>query len=203
MSESAAQPVVGIVMFPGVEVLDFAGPYEVFSMAGTGETHRYFRVITVAINREDAAAREIRCTGGMRVICDHVVDDCPKLDVMIVPGGPGARNRVDQRRVIEFIGERAAVEGTVTASVCTGTYLLGRAGLLDGKRATTHPGRMEQFRAEHPDVELVAAKIVDLGNLMTAGGVTSGIDLALHLLGKFFGREARAREAKRLDGPWV
>lgn len=202
MSEPSRQLVVGIVLFPGVEVLDFAGPYEVFSMAGTSDTHRYCQALTIAVDRTDPVKREVHCTGGLRVIADHVADDCPPLDVLIVPGGPGARNKVDQARVIEFIRARA-VPPTVVASVCTGTFLLARAGLLEGKRVTTHPARIPQFAAEYPDIEVVREKIVDYGQLLTAGGVTSGIDLALYLLERFFGQEARQREARRLDGPWV
>jgi transcriptional regulator GlxA family with amidase domain len=194
-------PVVGIVLFPGVEVLDFAGPYEVFSMAGEGDTHRYFRTVTIAVDRIYPAKLEVRCTGGLRVVADHTAHDCPPLDVLIVPGGPGARNQVDQAKLLAFIRARA-VPPTVTASVCTGSFLLARAGLLEGKRATTHPARMEQFAAENPGIEVVGEKIVDYGQLLTAGGVTSGIDLALYLLERFFGKEARQREAKRLDGPW-
>jgi transcriptional regulator GlxA family with amidase domain len=202
VTDTPRQLVVGIVLFPGVEVLDFAGPYEVFSMAGMSDTHRYCQAITIGIDRTDPAKREVHCTGGLRVIADHTAADCPPLDILIVPGGPGARNQVDQARLLEFLRARAKPP-TVVASVCTGTFLLARAGLLEGKRVTTHPARIPQLAAEHPGVEVVREKIVDYGPLLTAGGVTSGIDLALYLLQRFFGKEARTREARRLDGPWT
>jgi transcriptional regulator GlxA family with amidase domain len=89
------------------------------------------------------------------------------------------------------------------ASVCTGAFLLGRAGLLDGRRATTHTSALARLRSEFPAASVVEAKVVDEGAILTAAGVSSGIDLALHLLQRWFGPEARARAAANLDGPWV
>jgi transcriptional regulator GlxA family with amidase domain len=157
----------------------------------------YFHVVTVAEHYD------VTCWGGLKVIADHTFETCPKLDFLIVPGGPGARERRTevQAAPIAFLGERRKELATV-ASVCTGAFLLGRAGLLDGKRATTHPRRIELFRSEFPRVDVVQEKVVDLGKLITAGGVSSGIDLALHLLEREFGAEARIAEAVRLDGPW-
>ncbi len=88
------------------------------------------------------------------------------------------------------------------ASVCTGAFLLGRAGLLDGHRVTTHTSALEPLRLEFPGADVVAAKVVDEGAILTAAGVSSGIDLALHLLERWFGVEARSRATANLDGPW-
>jgi transcriptional regulator GlxA family with amidase domain len=193
----ARPPRAGILIFDGVEVLDFAGPYEVLSGArrATGET--YFETLTVG------PKSEVACFGGLKVLPDALLDACPPLDLLIVPGGPGAREKLpeDQRPLLDFILRRGR-EVDVLASVCTGSFLLGRAGLLDGKRATTHSLRLDLFRDEFPAVAAEEAKIVDLGRVVTAGGVSSGIDLALHLLERWFGPEARAAEAVRLEGPW-
>jgi transcriptional regulator GlxA family with amidase domain len=98
---------------------------------------------------------------------------------------------------------RQRAESTETiASVCTGAFLLGRAGLLEGRRATTHSAALEALRRELPTADVVAAKVVDEGAILTAGGVSSGIDLALHLFERWFGPAARARAAQGLDGPW-
>ncbi len=197
MWTEARKPVAGIMLFDDVEVLDFAGPYEVLVAARRSENDPYFDVVTVA------ERREVTCWGGLQVIADHTFQSCPKLDFLIVPGGPGAREKRPevQAAPIAFLGERLDELGAL-ASVCTGSFLLGRAGILDGRRATTHTRRIEFFRGEFPQVDVVHEKVVDLGSLITAGGVSSGIDLALHLLEREFGPEARANEAVRLDGPW-
>src|SRR5215471_3692334 len=128
---------VGIVIYPDVEVLDFAGPYEVLSVCRLDESCRReepspFEVLLVAGSREP-----VRATGGLRVLPDHDLDSCPPLDLLLVPGGWGSRREVDNARLIDWIRARAA-GAELTASVCTGSFLLAKAGLLDGRRATTH-----------------------------------------------------------------
>jgi transcriptional regulator GlxA family with amidase domain len=191
------RPVIGILLFDRVEVLDFAGPFEVLAMSRREQGGTpFFRVITVA-PRED-----VTCEGGLSVRAGTVLETCPSLTALIVPGGPGAREVTeDTAALVGFIkAQRERVK--LFASVCTGSYLLARAGLLDGKRATTHPWRMESFRAEFPAVKVITGKLVDEGEVITSGGVASGIDLALHLLERWEGKDARRREAWRLDGPW-
>ena len=189
---------VGILLFDDVEVLDFAGPYEVLTGTRDDAGQPYVDVVTIG------PTAEVMCRGGLRVRPTYAVGDSPPLDVLIVPGGPGADDRtpVQDEQLLPFIRERAASTATV-ASVCTGAFLLGRAGLLDGHRATTHTAALDALRAEFPMVDVVAAKVVDEGPLLTAAGVSSGVDLALHLLERWFGPEARSRAARGLDGPWV
>ena len=191
------RPLVGILLFDDVEVLDFAGPYEVCSGTRDPSGHPYVDVVTVG------PRSEISCRGGLRVRPDHVIEDCPPLDALIVPGGPGADERtpVQDQLILPFLRERAGSTATV-ASVCTGAFLLGRAGLLDGRRATTHTAAVEALRREFPAVNVVTAKVVDEGPIATAAGVSSGIDLGLHLFERWFGTAARARAAQGLDGPW-
>ena len=191
------RPLAGILLFDDVEVLDFAGPYEVCSGTRDPSGQPYVDVVTLG------TAREVTCRGGLRVHPDHLIDDCPTLDALIVPGGPGADERtpVQDELILPFLRERVRSTATV-ASVCTGAFLLGRAGLLDGRRATTHSSALEALRKEFPAVGVVTAKIVDEGSIVTAAGVSSGIDLALHLFGRWFEPAARARAAQALDGPW-
>jgi cyclohexyl-isocyanide hydratase len=186
---------VGLLLFPTVEELDFAGPYEVFAHAGEERGQAYCRVTTIGI------AQEIRCNGGLRVLADHLLEECPRLDVLIVPGGPNARECYNDERIAAFLRKQRS-QGVTIASVCTGAFYLAYAGLLDQQRATTHPLRFDLFRQHFPQVELVAEKIVDEGKIVTAGGVSSGIDLALYFLEQWFGVQARQSAAKRLDGPW-
>jgi len=190
------RPVIAILLFDRVEVLDFAGPYEVFAAARDESGEPYTEVFTVADRRE------VKCYGGLRVITDATFDACPPFVVLIVPGGPGAREKsASQKSILDFIRKQKG-NTKLIASVCTGSFLLARAGLLDGRRATTHPNRLELFRGEFPTVRVEKGKIIDEGQIITAGGVSSGIDLALYLLERWFGRDARLREARRLDGPW-
>lgn len=189
------RPVVGIVLFPKVEVLDFAGPYEVFACAKNAKGKTLFKVQTLA------AVREVECQGGLRVRPDCQLDKAPGLDIIVVPGGPGTREHRRQKPVLEFLRERSESPADI-ASVCTGSYLLAAAGLLDGLVATTHSARLKDFAKAFPKVKAKSEKIVDQGQIISAGGVASGIDLALYILEKYYGKEARSREAKRLDGPW-
>lgn len=192
-----ARRLVGILLFDDVEVLDFAGPYEVCSGTRDRDGRPYVDVMTVG------TGPLVTCRGGLRVQPDRTLGDCPPLDALIVPGGPGADERTpDQDELIlPFLLARAGSTPTL-ASVCTGAFLLGRAGLLDGRRATTHTQGLAALRREFPAVDVVAAKVVDEGAILTAAGVSSGVDLMLHLFERWFGPEARARAARGLDGPW-
>jgi transcriptional regulator GlxA family with amidase domain len=145
----------------------------------------------------------VRCRSGLRVLPDHTTADCPALDALIVPGGPSAdeRTRVQDRLILPFLRERAASTPAI-ASVCTGAFLLARAGLLEGHQATTNTGALEALRREFPGLDVVEAKVVDRGAILTASGVSSGIDLMLHLFERWFGPEVRRRAARALEGPW-
>ncbi len=197
MAEAARLPLVGILLFDDVEVLDFAGPYEVFNGGRTPDGGTYVDVVTIG------PAAEVIARGGLRVRPTFGLGECPALDALIVPGGPGAdaRTRVQDEHLLPFIRDRATTT-PIVASVCTGAFLMGRAGLLDGRRATTHTSALDRLRAEFPHAQVSETKVIDEGHVLTAAGVSSGIDLALHLLERWFGREARARAARNLDGPW-
>ena len=194
----ARRPLVGILLFDDVEVLDFAGPYEVCSGTLDAAGDPYLSVVTAG------TAGEVRCRGGLRVRPDHMLADCPPLEALIVPGGPSADERTPEQDdvILPFLRERAATTPTL-ASVCTGAFLLGRAGLLEGHRATTNTHALDALRSEFPELDVVAAKVVDEGAILTASGVSSGIDLMLHLYERWFGADARRRAARGLDGPWT
>ncbi len=143
--------VVGIVIFPEVEVLDFCGPYEVFSVVRLDEERRReepspFQVLLVA---EQAEA--VTTAGGLRVLPDCTLAACPRLDILVVPGGWGTRRQIENETLIDWIAQRGRQVETLT-SVCTGALLLGRAGLLDGRRATTHWRSLAWLRESFPAV---------------------------------------------------
>ena len=189
---------MGILLFDDVEVLDFAGPYEVCSGTLDEAGGPYVTVVTVG------TAPEVRCRSGLRVRPAYTLDDCPSLDALIVPGGPSADERtpVQDRLILPFLRDRATMTPTL-ASVCTGAFLLARAGLLEGRRVTTNTGALAALRTEFPELDVVDAKVVDEGAILTASGVSSGMDLMLHLFERWFGPDVRARAARALEGPWV
>ncbi len=185
---------IGIMLFDQVEVLDFAGPYEVLA----GVVHQgqpLFEVFTIAM-RED-----VTCRGGLRVTADYTFADCPSMDLLLVPGGPGTRVSEELLApLVDFIRDQAP-KVKYLASVCTGAFLLARAGVLDGRRATTHYARRQELQASFPAIKVVAARVVDEGQMITAAGVSSGVHLALHLAERFGSHETAHLEQRRIEWP--
>lgn len=179
---------IGIVLFPDAEELDWAGPYEVFGMATTPVEGA--RVVTIA-----ETADPVTCFNGLRVLADHTFADAPELDVVLVPGGQGTRKEVDNPVMIDWLAKVAPRCEWVT-SVCTGTLLLQGAGLIDGKRVTTHWGFVESLRERAPETTVLEkVRYVRDGNLVTAAGVSAGIDMSLWLVGQIWDVEhARATQ---------
>src|SRR5262245_11343833 len=187
---------VGILIFPDVEVLDFCGPFEVFSVTRLDEQLRReepspFEVVLVA-----EQAGSVKTTGGMMVTPHHTIDTCPPLDVLVVPGGWGTRAEIKNPRLLDWIKARAAQVETLT-SVCTGSMLLGQAGLLDGGHATTHWRALQWMRAAFPAVTVEEKRhVVEDGNVLTSAGISAGIDMALKVVARYHG-EAVARNTAR------
>lgn len=187
---------VGILIFPNVEVLDFCGPYEVFAVTRLDEARRReapspFEVCLIA-----QETGPITASGGLRVLPDYTLTNCPALDILVVPGGWGTRQAIDDETLIGWIGERGEQIETLT-SVCTGAMLLGRAGLLDGRRATTHWRSLDWMRERFPDVTVEdQLHVVEDGRLVTSAGIAAGIDLALRVVARYYG-EAVARGTAR------
>jgi transcriptional regulator GlxA family with amidase domain len=194
---------VGILIFDGVEVLDFCGPFEVFSLAikpgmDTYPDNALYTVRTVA---ETAAS--IRTVGGMDVVPACTIDDHPDFEIIVVPGGFGTRAIYRERaRVIEWIARQAA-GNVVTTSVCTGASLLAKAGVLAGKRSTTHWASIGRLRELHPDTTVLDdLRVVDEGKVVTSAGVSAGIDMALHIVARMHGHEAAIATAREMEYRW-
>ena len=185
---STQGPTIGILLFDDVEELDFAGPWEVFGVMlalGAGG-----RLVTVA-----EEVRPIRSAKGLRVLPDHGFADAPPLDVVLVPGGQGTRREVNNPVVIEWL--RAVVPScTWVTSVCTGALLLHEAGATRDRRVTTHWAFVETLRARGDVTVLDGVRYVRDGNLVTAAGVSAGIDMALWLVGQIHGIDV-ARTVQR------
>lgn len=180
---------IGILLFPEAEELDFVGPYEVLGMFAK-HIDKEWQVITVA-----QTGAPVLCAKGLRVIPDHTFDTCPPLDIILIPGGFGTRQEEKNEALLDFVRREAARCRWVT-SVCTGAFILRKAGLLAGRRATTHWASMDRLR-EDPQIEAVKERFVQDGNVITAAGVSAGIDMALYLVGQIRDPEV-ARNVQKL-----
>jgi len=199
---------VGILIFDGVEVLDFAGPFEVFSRtrlkpgveSRRSEESAPFQVFTVAKARAPVSA-----TGGLQVIPHHAFDDAPRIDLLVVPGGIGTRTLLHDAETLGWI-RRIAAEARKVTSVCTGSLLFAKAGLLEGRRATTHWGALDLLDSLDAGVKVERElRVVDDG-IISSAGVASGIDMAFYVVETLFGREvadetAHFIEYRREAGP--
>lgn len=188
---------VAFLLGEGANVIDTAGPWEVFQDAmieGTGGHSQPFELYTVAPTRAI-----VPMTGGLEVKPRYTIDDAPAPNVIVVP----AQRTTEASRAWL---QRASAATDVTMSVCTGAFQLARVGLLKGLPATTHHDFLEEFAKEFPDVELRrGVRFVDNGRVATSGGLTSGIDLALHIVGRYFGvatAEATARYMEHESTAW-
>lgn len=185
---------VAILVFPEVETLDFAGPFEVFGAADETGGGGLLRVVTVAESAGPVAARH-----GLRILPDHTLADCPPADILVVPGGFGTRRLEEEAGVLRWLHGRAAA-GALVMSVCTGSIVLARAGLLDGLRATTHHTAFDRLRAAGPRVIVEeGARFTDNGRILTAAGISAGIDCSLHVVGRLLGPAAAAATARYLE----
>ncbi|OOG75357.1 hypothetical protein B0E43_10270 [Algoriphagus sp. A40] len=174
----------------GVEVLDFAGPMEVFSYAG-------YEVFTVSKTKE-----LIKSQGILKVIPDYSIDDAPKADILAFFGGNAGRAYQDSA-VIDWIKNQTEVE--YHFSVCTGAFMLAEAGILDGKKATTFHNSLNSLEENYPKIEVLReVRFVDNGKVVTTAGISAGIDGALHLVAKFQGLNAARRTAFYMEyDNWV
>jgi len=210
IANSPAQPSVhklnvGILMFDGVEVLDFAGPFEVFSRtrlvpgveSRRSDASAPFRVFTVTRNGETVTA-----TGDLQLTPRYSFQTSPPIDLLVVPGGYGTRALLGDRETLDWIRTTAARAKKVT-SVCTGSLLLAQAGLLDGRRATTHWGALDLLQeisdAREADISIQHdLRFVDDG-IITSAGVSAGIDMALHVVEQVCGASVAAETAHYMD----
>jgi transcriptional regulator GlxA family with amidase domain len=193
---------VGIVLFEDVEVLDFCGPFEVFSAARLNEEKRReepspFEVLLVAEHPDPVIA-----TGNMKVVPHVTFKDCPCLDILVVPGGWGTRKELNNLVLLDWLRTRAEEVETLT-SVCTGSMLLGFAGLLNGLHATTHWRSLDWMRDSFPAVTVEYGKhVVEDGRVLTSAGISAGIDMALRVVARYFGEDIARATAKHMEYPY-
>lgn len=189
---------VGIFLFDDVELLDFAGPYEVFSVTAELNNYQLFNVFTVT---KDGTG--IKSVNGLKVTPDFSFANHPPIDILIIPGGVGTKAEMGKQEVLAWI-KQTYTHSKITMSVCSGARILGALGLLDGLEATTHHEVIAHLREIAPHTMICANKrFVDNGKIMTSGGISAGIDLSLHIVKKLYGDDIAAKTVKYLEyGDW-
>lgn len=186
---------VAILIFNDVEVLDFCGPFEVFAVTGQRNGGAgNFNVYTVAEKAEPVIARN-----GLSVNPTYTIADCPKPDIVVVPGGYGTRREMNNPVLLTWLqGHYADLE--LLLSVCTGSLVLGKAGLLDGLAATTHWAAIDELRVAAPSTTVRAdQRYVDNDKIVTSAGISAGIDMSLHIVERLLGAETAAETARYME----
>ncbi len=182
---------LGLVCFDGMEELDLVGPWEVLRMWQLNYPEDDVEVFTVSLGEAT-----VTCAKGMRIVTDRLVADMGDVDVLLVPGGRGTRGLINDQPTLDLVATRA-VAGTLMTSVCTGSLVYAAAGLLAGRPATTHWSALDLLQSLDESIEVKAEdRFVDSGEVITASGVSAGIDMALHLVARLHSVE-RAREVRR------
>ena len=181
---------IGILLFPRVEELDFVGPFEVLSYINKIRPEST-KVMLIA-----ETAEPVEAFNGMKIIPDVTMENCPQLDILVVPGGKGRYAAMKNSTIQKFIQQQAQKAKYIT-SVCTGAFLLAEAGLLKGKRATTYHTAFAELAAY--SVEVLPQKVVHENNIITGAGVSSGIELGLYILKEEFGAAVAQQAADNIE----
>ncbi|NBB88102.1 MAG: DJ-1/PfpI family protein [Bacteroidetes bacterium] len=201
MTSASSSPgvplVVGILVFPEVDLLDATGPAEVFGAVTAATATAGFRVKTIAQTQAP-----VRTTAGVRLLPDSTVDEVAHLDLLVIPGGDGSRRVVDDPSSLRSARTLAARADRML-SVCTGARVLAALGLLDGCDVTTHHSAFAEIAQQAPTAVLHPhRRYTDNGAVLTAAGVTAGLDLALHVVDQTYGLVAAEATARYLEHAW-
>ncbi len=183
---------LGIVLYPDFELLDVYGPVEMFGGCG-----KRIKLVMVA-----QKAGPVKSAQGPKVVADYGFDDCPKLDLILVPGGRGTIPQLTNKSMLAWLPQRAE-QAEITMSVCSGSALLAKAGLLDGRRATSNKQYFQFAVTNGPKVTWIKeARWVDDGNRVTSSGVSAGMDMALHVIARLYGEELAQKIADGTEYQW-
>lgn len=193
---------VGILIFDQVEVLDVTGPFEVFCVTRLDEKRRLeeaspFQILLIA-----ETLNQITAVGGLRFTPDVTTDTCPNLDLLIVPGGMGTRREVKNQTLVRWIRNRSRSTRLI-ASVCTGSCLIGKSGLLDNREATTHWRTYDFLFQSAPKVKIRRdLRFTLIDPIFTSAGIAAGIDLALSIVSHYFGTKVGRATAHHMEYPY-
>jgi len=202
MSKKDTRPVknVAVFLYNGVEILDFSGPVEVFEIAGLFRKDSKYQthVYTFSLTGEPVLSQ-----GCITVNPDYSINNCPEPDIVVLPGGSSGKVN-NNKKFLSWLKELYKKDKTLM-SVCTGAFMLSNAHLLDGKDATTWHGAIDRLRKKTPKAKIhTGVRFVDNGNIITTAGVSAGIDGALHLVSRMFGKGAAEETAKYMEyDKWV
>jgi transcriptional regulator GlxA family with amidase domain len=185
---------VAILIFDDVEVLDFAGPFEVFAVADELQQYTVFNTFTLALRPGTVRARN-----GLKVVPDYTLENCPAPHVIVVPGGFGTRALLHMPALHEWLRTKSRT-AEVVMSVCTGSLVLARAGLLEGLRVTTHHECFDALRELAPGSEVLETeRFTDNGKFLTSAGISAGIDCSLHVVARLLGEPAAEKTAAYME----
>lgn len=191
------RPNVGIFIFDKMEVLDFAGPYEVFAITGQRAGQGSFNVFTVAERKGP-----VRAVNGLSINPDYSFEDSPPLEILIVPGGIGTRVLINNEAVIAWV-RKISIQAELTLSVCSGALILAQAGILENKDATTHHGCLDLLKKISSRIKVHANKrFLDNGDIITSAGISAGIDMSLYVVSRLLGREQARETANHMEYTW-
>lgn len=183
-----------IFIFENVEVLDFTGPFEIFNSANRILEYESFKVFTVA-----ESEKKINARNGLQVTPDFSILNCPKPDILIIPGGEGRKIQMNNNVILQWIRKNLA-ESQYLFSICTGAFILGNTGLLNGQKATTHHLSYDEFEKTFPQVSLIKnLPYVDNGKIITSAGISTGMKASLYLLDKISGENLGKRTAEYME----
>jgi putative intracellular protease/amidase len=192
MPESHSPLTLGAIFYDGFELLDIYGPLEMFGSLGPE-----LRIVTVA-----QKTGPVTSTQGPKTLAQYGFDDCPALDLLLLPGGVGTLVELQNEAMLAFLRQRSAA-AQVTMSVCSGSAILAKAGLLDGRRATSNKQFFTLATTQSKKVEWIErARWVEDGNLVTSSGVSAGIDMALAVIARFYGQERAEQIAAWTEYEW-
>lgn len=186
------KPLIAIVLFPGVELLDFCGPAEVFSVAC--ETVNFpYSICTVAERDSEIVSN------GVRIRPDFELEKCPPISALLIPGGRGTRNEINNERLVSWVKSHSAGVDLLM-SVCTGALILAKAGLLDGVEATTHHNSLQLLAEISPNTRIHHnRRFVVCGKIVTSAGIVAGIDMSLYIVERLCGKLAADEVSAHLE----
>ncbi|MDO8909904.1 MAG: DJ-1/PfpI family protein [Pseudohongiella sp.] len=191
---------IGIFLFEDIEALDFAGPYEVFTTASR-VAQKSGMVAPFAVFSVSASGHAVRVRAGMKVIPDFTFEDTPAIDVLIVPGGV-VTAEMQNRVVVDWIKDTSS-NAKLIASVCTGVFLLAKAGVVTNQKVTTHWEDIADLRRQFPDLTVREnVRWVDEGQIVTSAGISAGIDMSLHLVERLAGKALAIATARQMEFDW-
>ena len=194
--------IVGILIFDDVEILDVAGPFEVFAVTRLNDEQRLQQSSPFKVYLISETNKQITAIGGLRLTPDVTISECPELDLLVVPGGWGTRKESKNKILVKWIGNQFT-NNRLIASVCTGSSLLGKAGLLDGRDATTHWRAFDFLEESAPKARILKNVRFTLTEpIFTSAGVSAGIDLALRIVSHVFGTEVGQATARQMEYPY-